>query len=63
MKRIKVNTNIRAGMGLGDCIAQITHALGLDKTAKIYEQTTGKSCGCAMRQELLNKAVSNVPFT
>ncbi len=63
MKKMKVKTNIKAGTGLGDCIAKITHAPGADEVAKTYQQTTGKSCGCAMRQEMLNKIMSNVPFT
>lgn len=43
--------------GLGDTIAKITHATGLDKLAEVYTQVTGKPCGCASRQEALNKLV------
>jgi hypothetical protein len=41
--------------GLGDTVAKITHATGLDKLATLYTQVTGKPCGCASRQEALNK--------
>lgn len=41
--------------GLGDTIAKITHATGLDKLANIYTNITGKPCGCQSRQEALNK--------
>lgn len=41
--------------GLGDTIAKITHATGLDVLAKTYTAITGKPCGCASRQEALNK--------
>ncbi len=50
-------------MGLGDCVAKIAGVLGLDEAAKKYEQVTGENCGCKKRQEMLNKAVTNVPFT
>jgi hypothetical protein len=43
--------------GLGDTIAKITHATGLDKLAELYTQLTGKDCGCKNRQEALNKLV------
>lgn len=41
--------------GLGDTIAKITHATGLDKLADIYTEITGKDCGCSKRQEFLNE--------
>lgn len=41
--------------GLGDTIAKITEATGLDKLSEIYTQITGKDCGCKSRQEALNK--------
>jgi hypothetical protein len=43
--------------GLGDTIAKITHATGLDKLSNLYTQITGKPCGCAGRQEALNKLI------
>lgn len=43
--------------GLGDTIAKITHATGLDKLAELYTNITGKDCGCHSRQEALNKLV------
>ncbi len=61
--KMKVKTNIKAGMALGDCVAKIAHALGLDQVAEKYENATGKSCGCKERQEILNKAAPHVPFT
>jgi hypothetical protein len=41
--------------GLGDTIAKITHATGLDKLSALYTSITGKPCGCQERQEALNK--------
>lgn len=41
--------------GLGDTVAKITHATGLDKLAELYTELTGKPCGCSQRQEALNK--------
>lgn len=43
--------------GLGDTVAKITHATGIDKLAALYTQVTGKDCGCTRRQEFLNKLV------
>ncbi len=57
---MKVKTNLIAGnQGLGDTIADFTHKTGLDQIAKAYEETTGKSCGCEERQELLNQLFPN----
>jgi hypothetical protein len=42
--------------GLGDTIAKITHATGLDKVAeKIAEVVGVEDCGCGKRQETLNE--------
>jgi hypothetical protein len=41
--------------GLGDTIAKVTHATGLDKLSHLYTQITGKPCGCPERQDALNK--------
>lgn len=41
--------------GLGDTVAKITNSIGLDKLANTYTVITGKPCGCASRQEALNK--------
>jgi len=60
---MKVRTNIKAGMGLGDCVAKIAHALKLDDIAKKYEHASGQSCGCKERQEILNKLVPHIPLT
>jgi hypothetical protein len=43
--------------GLGDTVAKITKATGLDQLAILYTKVTGKPCGCASRQEALNKLV------
>ncbi|MDW7643457.1 MAG: hypothetical protein SCI25_00280 [Desulfuromonadales bacterium] len=43
--------------GLGDTVAAITQATGLDKLAHLYTRVTGKDCGCKRRQALLNKLV------
>lgn len=44
--------------GLGDTIAKVTHAIGLDVVAEsIVKAVTGKGCGCKKRQAVLNAAV------
>ena len=43
--------------GLGDTIANLTHATGADKLAELYTKLTGKPCNCAARQDALNKLV------
>lgn len=40
--------------GLGDTIALITRATGLDRLAHLYTRVTGKDCGCRRRQTKLN---------
>lgn len=54
---MKIKTQIRSGMGLGDCMANIAQALGLDEMAKKYEEISGQSCGCEKRKEILNRIV------
>ena len=45
--------------GLGDIIAKVTHALGIDKLADKVAQALGhEDCGCDSRRELLNTLVS-----
>ena len=51
---MKVRIGIKAGQGLGDTVADLTHLTGIDQLAKAYEQVTGKPCGCDQRQEKLN---------
>ena len=42
--------------GLGDTVAKITQATGLDKVAHAAAKLAGKEdCGCGKRQETLNK--------
>jgi hypothetical protein len=44
--------------GLGDTVAKITHALGIDKVAeKVAEAVGAEDCGCKRRQEKLNELV------
>jgi hypothetical protein len=54
-KKMRVRTGIKAGQGLGDTVADLTHLTGLDQLAKLYEQVTGKSCGCDERRQALNQ--------
>tara|TARA_R100000541_G_scaffold28311_2_gene37607 strand:+ start:4489 stop:4662 length:174 start_codon:yes stop_codon:yes gene_type:complete len=43
--------------GLGDTIAKVTKATGLDKIAHSMAQAAGKSdCGCNKRRDTLNRA-------
>jgi hypothetical protein len=46
---------VEMSIGLGDTIAKITKATGLDKLAEMYTKITGKDCGCKTRQEYFNK--------
>ena len=42
--------------GLGDTIAKITHATGLDKVADAVAKMAGKEdCGCGRRRQTLNE--------
>lgn len=42
--------------GLGDTVAKVTNALGIDKLAEEVAQAMGKSdCGCKKRQQRLNE--------
>lgn len=41
--------------GLGDTIAKVTNALGIDKVAESVAHAMGKEdCGCGKRREKLN---------
>lgn len=52
---MKVKTHLKAGKPLGDAVADLTHATGLDQVARLYTDITGRDCGCQSRQELLNR--------
>lgn len=41
--------------GLGDTVAKITKATGIKKVVEKVSKTVGKDCGCAKRQETLNR--------
>ena len=44
--------------GLGDSIAKITHALGIDKVAeKVAHMLGKKDCGCERRKDELNNII------
>jgi hypothetical protein len=58
---MKVRTGLKAGAnGLGDVVADVTNITGVDRLAKLYEELTGKPCGCDERREKLNQLV---PFS
>lgn len=46
--------------GIGDTIAKITTFTGIKAVVDAVATATGTDCGCAKRQEAMNKAV---PFT
>jgi hypothetical protein len=52
---MKVKTGLKAKVGLGDAVADLTHATGLDKIAQAYTNLTGQDCGCRARQARLNE--------
>ena len=54
---MNVQTGIRAGVGLGDYVADLAHLTGMDRLAETYESVSGKPCGCEQRQEKLNSLV------
>ena len=41
--------------GLGDEVEAAIKLVGLDRLAKLYEEVTGRSCGCAGRKAKLNR--------
>jgi hypothetical protein len=46
----------RPSKGLGDSIAKVTHAIGIDKLADKIAQALGEEdCGCERRREKLNE--------
>lgn len=47
-------------MGLGDAVAKVTRATGIQAAAKVVAKLRGKPCGCGKRQDALNAAM---PFT
>jgi hypothetical protein len=48
-------TQNQQSKGLGDTIAKVTHAVGLDKVAETVANAMGKEdCGCGKRQQKLN---------
>ena len=55
---MKVKTGLKAGAsGLGDVVADVTYVTGVDRLAKLYEELTGKPCGCDERRQKLNQLV------
>lgn len=55
-KRQMFVQTIKRSKGLGDTIAKVTKATGLDKVAKSMAQAAGKSdCGCDKRRDTLNR--------
>lgn len=51
------NPILRTSRGLGDTLAKITKATGIDAVVRVIEKITGKKCGCQGRIERCNKAV------
>lgn len=50
-----MSTEQKQSEGLGDTIAKITNALGIDKLAEETAKAMGKKdCGCKKRQQKLN---------
>jgi len=53
-EQTQLNEN-QESKGLGDTIAKVTHAVGLDKVAEAVAKVVGKDdCGCNKRREKLN---------
>lgn len=55
MSEQKQQTENQESKGLGDTIAKITNAVGLDKVAESIAKAVGKEdCGCNKRKNKLN---------
>jgi len=55
-KRQMFMQNLNKSRGLGDTIAKVTKATGLDRVAKTMAKAAGKSdCGCNDRRDTLNR--------
>lgn len=53
-EQTQLNEN-QESKGLGDTIAKVTHAVGLDRVAETVAKAVGKEdCGCNKRREMLN---------
>lgn len=53
-EQTQLNEN-QESKGLGDTIAKVTHAFGLDKVAETVAKAVGEEdCGCNKRREMLN---------
>lgn len=53
---MSTNEENNKSTGLGDTIAKVTHAVGLDKVAESVAKAVGKEdCGCNKRREKLNE--------
>lgn len=57
---MKIRTDLKAGKGLGDVVADVTHTLGIDDVAEAYSEASGKDCGCNARRAWLNEKFPNV---
>jgi hypothetical protein len=57
-----LRAGLRAGRPLGDVVADVTHATGLDRLPSAYTLLTGKECGCDQRQQALNRLVPHTPL-
>lgn len=50
-----IKANVRS-RGLGDTVAKVTKATGIEKVVKAVTQAVGvKDCGCSQRQDTLNR--------
>jgi hypothetical protein len=55
MSTTEETTQTSESKGLGDTVAKVTNALGIDKLAEQVAQSMGKEdCGCNKRREKLN---------
>lgn len=43
--------------GMGDMVAMLAKATGMEAVAKQVEHVTGKPCGCGKRREALNRMI------
>ena len=56
MSTTEETTQTSESKGLGDTIAKVTNALGIDKLAEEVAQAMGKEdCGCSKRRQKLNE--------
>lgn len=51
----KLKIRVMKSKGLGDTVAKVTKATGIKSIVEKTAKAVGKDCGCAKRQDALNR--------